>query len=387
MLSEYEERTAWKYMPISGRFPTHPDLLRKIDANGRFRPFMGSTVVFRLERHLRQYLRSAGDYLADRLGDMLANPLPLESIHLTLHDLVCPEHAQTPVVYTDEAEKAYSSAYRQEVARSLDQASRIVAEIQSECGDGDIALLADRVVNMVSKSLVLLLKPATERDYERLHDLYRRFDAVTPLPYLLTPHVTLAYFRPGEIDGNRLSEAVEAIQVAGDDPLPIPLSIRALTAQRFTDMAHYADVPTRLCFCCDGGMNRSVMAAAVLNHQARVRKLPVQAEARAAFRNTEGRAIPSEVVEALARQGISTEGIPHRARFLDHTDAFTFTRFVAMTGGAESRIAKIGAAEGNAVDAAGLFRDLPDPQYGAPYDTVLAEIVRRMERFLDSHEE
>ena len=186
---------------------------------------MGSTVVFRLEKHLRQYLCSVGDYLADRLGDMLANPLPLDSIHLTLHDLVCPENAQTPNVYTNEAKNAYSSAYLREVARSLEQASHIVAEIQGECGGEDIVLLADRAVNMVSKSLVLLMKPTTERDFERFLELYRRFDAVTPLPYPLTPHVTLAYFRPGTIDVNLLAvlalerKAVVAVEMTGNRKL------------------------------------------------------------------------------------------------------------------------------------------------------------------------
>ena len=53
-------------------------------------------------------------------------------------------------------------------------------------------MVADRIVNMVSKSLVLMLRPGTEEDFELLLEMYRRFDSVAALPYPLTPHITLA---------------------------------------------------------------------------------------------------------------------------------------------------------------------------------------------------
>ena len=76
VLSEHEARTAWKYKPISGHFSTHPGLAGKVNSNGQFRPFMGLTVVFRLEKRIRQYLRSVGDYLEGRLGICCRIPCP-----------------------------------------------------------------------------------------------------------------------------------------------------------------------------------------------------------------------------------------------------------------------------------------------------------------------
>lgn len=98
---------------------------------------------------------------------------------------------------------------------------------------------ADRVLNMVSKSLVLLLRPHSESDYALLLDLYQRFDSIVRLPYALTPHITLAYFRPGRIDGDRLGAAVEQVQIQKDHALSFCFTTEALTAQFFRDMQTY----------------------------------------------------------------------------------------------------------------------------------------------------
>ena len=262
--SDYETRTAWKYNPVSGRFQTHPGLLNKVDEEGAFRPYMGSTVVFRLDRQSRSYFRIVRQIIADGMQELFSETFPASEFHMTLHDLVSPEMTGVPHVYVDKSHTVYSPQYMTEVERSLAAASRVVAEIQREYAGEYIELLADRVVNMVSKSLVLMLKPATEIDYRFLLDLYHRFDGVKALPYPLSPHVTLAYFRPGEIDGELMSKAMERVQVDANDPMPVSLSIDGLTAQRFLNMAHYIDVPIKVCFCCDSGMNRSIMAAAVL---------------------------------------------------------------------------------------------------------------------------
>lgn len=383
LISDYETRTAWKYDSVSGRFPTHPGLLDKVDEEGAFRPYMGSTVVFRLDRQSRGYFQIVREIIMGGMKGLLSEPFPASAFHMTLHDLVCPEMTGVSQVYKDEARTGYSPQYMTEVERSLAAASRVVEEIRREYAGDRIELLTDRVVNMVSKSLVMMLKPATEIDYRFLLELYHRFDGVKALPFPLTPHVTLAYYRPGEIDGDLMSEVIEKVQVDANDPMPVSLSIDGLTAQRFLDMAHYTDVPIKVCFCCDGGMNRSIMAAAVLNQRAAERGLPVQAKARAAFPNTEGKLIPSEVKDILERHGISTAGLQEKAKFLKPDDTIVFSQFVAMTGGALMRIGELGE---EANEASTLFRDLPDPQYGASYDSVFEIISQRTEQFLDDME-
>lgn len=382
-LSEYEKRTAWKYNAITGRFSTHPALTNKVDDAGRFVPFPGSTVVFKLDRSACQYLQCVSGILQEKMRGMLAQPIPGASCHMTLHDLISPEQTDATAVFTDEARTAYTAQYLREVALSLEEAEKRVDEIRSDYSGRRIQMCADRVVNMMSKSIVLMLRPDTEEDYAFLLELYRRFDDIKDLPYPLTPHVTLAYFKPGEIDGDQLAEGISLIQVDGCDPMMLELSVEGLFAQRFDDMGHYADVPERICFCCDGGMNRSVMAAAILNHEAERRVIPIRADARAAFRNAEGHPVPPKVIETLAGHGISSEAITPKAQYLAKDDYVTFSSVIAMTGGALMRCAETGIPQDVYAMRNGLFLNLPDPQYGASHEAVYAIIHERVNRFLD----
>lgn len=70
------------------------------------------------------------------------------------------------------------NAYKQEIAHSLKKAAVIVQNIKKEYAGRKIMMTADRIVNMVSKSLVLLLKPQTEQDYTLLLELYHNFDDI-----------------------------------------------------------------------------------------------------------------------------------------------------------------------------------------------------------------
>ena len=205
LLEEYEHRTAWKYEPIRGDFSTHQDLQRKICSDGDYRAFPGSTAVFRLDRDAFRMTRLIQENLHRRLDEtgMLAKPLPSSTLHMTLHDLISPEQTLWEIG---------DHQYAREVENSLEQAQAMICGIQSRCAGETIVMVPDRIVNMVSKSLVLLLKPASERDYSLLLDMYRQFDAVKALPYPLTPHITLAYFRPGTIDGERLDAAIHDLQ-------------------------------------------------------------------------------------------------------------------------------------------------------------------------------
>ena len=383
LLSEYEKRTAWKYNAITGRFSTHPALINKVDAAGRFVPFLGSTVVFKLDRRVCQYLQCVSGILQEKPRGMMAQPIPGSAYHLTLHDLISPEQTDATAVFTDEARTAYTAEYLREVALSLVEAEKRADEIRSDYSGRRIQMRADRVVSMVSKSIVLMLRPATEEDYSFLLELYRRFDDIKNLPYPLTPHVTLAYFKPGEIDGDQLAEAIKLIQVEGCDPMTLELSVEGLFAQRFDDMGHYVDVPERICFCCDGGMNRSVMAAAILNHEAKRRRIPIRADARSAFPNIEGHSVPPDLIDTLAGHGILSEGITPKAQHLKKDDYVAFSSVVAMTGGALMRCTETGIPQDAYAMRSGLFLNLPDPQYGASYEAVYAIIHERVDRFLD----
>ena len=378
LLSDYERRTCWKYEPIRGAFHTHEGLTRKVAPDGSFRPFPGTTVVFRAGRMCLKgvgLMQRALYALLEGTG-MLSSPLPEATTHMTLHDLVSPEAC--------EADPADRERYDSETADSLNRAAAAVEEIRRTYAGQRVVMKADRIVSMMSKSLVLMLKPASEGDMELLLELYGRFDGIRRLAYPLTPHITLAYFRPGPLDGDRLGEAVDRVQIRPENAPEFTFYPEALTAQAFLDMRTYGDVPERLCLCCDGGLNRSVLAANILNRLAEERGLPVRAEARSAFRNTQGRAVPRQVWDVLEKHGIRPDLSYASARYLEDHELSWFTGFAAMTAGAADRIAWL-ELPGERTEASGWFFGVRDPEYGEiSYEDAFGELYRRAERYLDA---
>ena len=382
LLSDYEQKTAWKYAPISGSFHTHEGLNRKVNPDGSFAAFPGSTVVFRPGSDCAPIIQMMQGILHYRLSGagMLAAPLPASTGHMTLHDLISPELCASET----------SAEYSREVKDSVGKAARLVEDLREKYAGMKIVMAADRIVNMVSKSLVLMLRPQTERDYELLLEIYRPFDAIQTLPYVhlphLTPHITLAYFKPGVLDGDALGEAVNFAQINPDKAPVFAFSMEGLTAQRFLDMQTYLDVPERICFCCDGGLNRSVMAACILNHLAREKNLPVIGYARSAFSNTQWRPVPQQVWDTLKKNGIPPDVSFAAARYLEAEETSHFSAFAAITGSAMNRLSYFGLPAEKTEPASRVFFGVRDPEYGEiSYDKVFGELYQRCERYLAAY--
>lgn len=375
LLEEYELRTAWKYEPIRGTFHTAQGLENKIKPDGSYAPFYGSTVVFRSGRQELQMINMMQRLLHHKLesSGMLVSPLPVSTIHMTLHDLISPEFCTT--------DSGNQEEYHIEVAKSVKHAEVKVAEIRKEYAGLKITMVADRIVNMVSKSLVLLLKPQTEEDYKMLLEMYGRFDEVKRLPYPLTPHITLAYFKPGMIDGERLGEAVEFAQIHPDHAPVFEFYTEGITVQKFSDMKTYRDIPERICFCCDGGLNRSVMAANILNHMASEKNLPICGEARASYPNTQGWEIPQKTWEVLENNKVNPDKSHLTARYLEEYELSHFTAFAPISYGAMNLLSRLGIPEER------KWEDLlgvKDPAYeGISHEEAFKELYEKIEKLFE----
>lgn len=112
---DYEQRTAWKYESIRGSFHTAASLSNKVNSDGSYASYPGSTVVFRPGKQCLQIVQMMQKVLLYKLKDsnMLAAPLPASTIHMTLHDLVSPELCK------DEAE--YNSLETVSVKRTVSE--------------------------------------------------------------------------------------------------------------------------------------------------------------------------------------------------------------------------------------------------------------------------
>lgn len=193
---------------------TSAGLGEKVDLDGKLLPFPGNTVVFLLDEDTKAALGQVQENLHRRCGHMLAEPLEPSTFHMTLHDLA----------------NGQLLSQRENMAA---QAKIALDEIRG-AKLPPIPMKATWTFNMVSTSIVLGLAPQGEDAWARLDSLYERFQQIRPLPYALTPHITMAYFRPGVYgDTQALRQAV------GPVDLKVELEPKKLVLQNFDHMNAY----------------------------------------------------------------------------------------------------------------------------------------------------
>ena len=204
-------------------FTTGRKLPDKVDSSGFLKPFFGETTVFLLPDGLKDAIIESQNRLYEKAGDMLCvQRLSRDSLHMTLHDL------------WNEGERETRPA----PAYSHEQVCRVLESICRDYPDG-VRLRVICTMNMVNTSVVMGLIPASEPDGWSLSDMYSRLDELHPLGYGLTPHITLAYYRPGVYTEEKWSRLKEAFEVTG---YSFALSAEALHFQRFYDMERYETV-------------------------------------------------------------------------------------------------------------------------------------------------
>lgn len=213
------------FRSIREDFAVNPNLTKKVDEQGRLLPYAGNTVVYLLDDDTRQQLRQIRDELYRSAGEMLAEPLQESTFHMTLHDLAngCPG--------------------REGLAEWMRFTEARAAALLERWGTvPPIRMKATWLFNMVNTSIVLGLRPAEGEDWQRLDGMYMELENVVSLGYGLTPHITMAYFRPGTWSPDQIRRLAEAMR-----PVELDVELRGenLVLQSFSDMNHYETIRNR----------------------------------------------------------------------------------------------------------------------------------------------
>lgn len=205
-------------------FETPPSLLKKVDSQGNLLPFYGDTILFTLDDKCRQNLLQLQKALYEAAESVLSKPLSPQGFHLTLHDL-----SNGPSLSQLADTMARNAAGYRKICRDLDN-------------DGfpkQIRLHSTCVFQMMNTSIVVGYEPASAQEYDALMALYHRFDAICHLPYPLTPHVTLAYYRPGSVDSQTADALSQTCRLLSREKNELVLDSSHLYYAEFADMDHY----------------------------------------------------------------------------------------------------------------------------------------------------
>ena len=198
---------------------TAPGLREKVSPEGKLLPFPGNTVVFLLTQEEKEKIAAIRDRLTVMCPHMFGEDLESDTFHVTLHDLA------NGTLLSQREEMATLAKTRLDTIRSQSLAP--------------IPMQATWSFNMVNTSVVLGLEPIGEEAWQSLDSLYEQFQQVRFLDYALTPHITLAYYRPG-IYGEAETEKLRAVLKPID--LQITLHPERLVLQDFDHMNAYHTV-------------------------------------------------------------------------------------------------------------------------------------------------
>lgn len=213
----------FRSLPEWGDFTTNPNLTQKVTSVGTFVPFYGNTVVFDLCDETKMALQNLQKKLYKSAGWMLAQKLDQATFHMTLHDLANGTEMEENL--------------RMRMAEAAAKAKPILAQWQNR---PPLHMKTTWLFNMVNTSIVLGLAPADEESWHRLDEMYTALESVVRLGYALTPHITMAYFKPGiwsQYDLNFLRKALCPVE------LEVELKMEKLVYQEFRDMNHYGTMP------------------------------------------------------------------------------------------------------------------------------------------------
>lgn len=203
-------------------------LSSKIASDGKLSPYHGNTVVFPLV----DFEKGKIDYIQRKVRELfpfLGQKLSKDDFHLTLHDLF---HAKT----MEEVKSRINSS----TPRVRDLFNEVAQAINEKPSLRFIEMRPSMVLPSVNTSMVISYLPATKADHDKLFGLYKIFDSITVLPYMLRAHVTLDYFRPVSLSLTELNSLKNMVTEVNQLKLPtLKLDVLELSYQLFYDMDDY----------------------------------------------------------------------------------------------------------------------------------------------------
>ena len=210
-------------------------LICKVNENGSLKPFFGNTVVFLLDPAEKAEAKRLQACLytpfAENQHPFTAQPLKEETLHMTLHDLANPTTLQDG--HTVENTRAYA----------LEVLSRVKQDFSKP-----IKMRPKWLLSMMHTSILLGLLPADEDNCRRLLGMYECFHEVVPLkwPYL-TPHITLAYYKPMDVCFEDLQKLRAVLDAFNQNPPDFTFRLRPemLVYQEFDDMNSYRTITAK----------------------------------------------------------------------------------------------------------------------------------------------
>ncbi|MDE5769135.1 MAG: hypothetical protein K2H82_07090 [Oscillospiraceae bacterium] len=208
-----------------GDFIANASVAEKVNENHAFHPFYGDTVVFDLSEQEKSQLNHMIEQLYQEAPDCFSERLINSTMHMTLHDL-----SNFPVLA-----EVFDKMQENEI-----QLRQLLSDMPIP--EQSIQMKSQAVFNMVNTSLVLGLYPADAQEYKKLMYLYSLIDRIMKLPYPMTPHITLAYYRRKGFSQENKRKLEHVVNTLNQSSHTFHLTTKRLYYQHFESMNAYNNI-------------------------------------------------------------------------------------------------------------------------------------------------
>ena len=213
-------------LPVNSGMDINGNLWKKVDEFGKMKTFVGNTTVFLLPEEVKAKIHVIQNKLYEVCPDVFAEPLVADTFHITLHDLLNGEE---------------SDDLKWRIGEIQHKAKQFVYQIAEK--NEEIRLKSSVLFNMVNTSMVLGFEPADEESCQKMMEYYELLQEVVYLNYPLTPHVTVAYFKPCRIEAEQVHDIQNVIHwVNKQEAIEVTLNTKMLVYQLFQHMNCYYSV-------------------------------------------------------------------------------------------------------------------------------------------------
>ncbi|GBF82713.1 DUF1868 domain-containing protein [Aphanothece sacrum] len=232
--------------------PTYETQLQNIQKSPKFEnrqpvPFPGYTVITplyqddNLNREFYHNLATTQKELLEQIDSEILIPLPPESFHLTVADLIWNDGYRVSV--------EQHPNFHEKIRNCLRERFQTYQNLVSETGKSQWQLVG---LLVFPRALVVGLVPCNESSYDKIvklrQSIYQNLDLIglgVQQQYHFTAHVTLGYFDaiPSELDRDYLANILASFNDKWLGTDPQILTIDKVELRRFEDMTNYLADP------------------------------------------------------------------------------------------------------------------------------------------------
>lgn len=209
---------------LQNGFIVNEKLNYKVQKDGKFKHFDGNTIVMGIPNNMYDILSNYQNVLYKYCSNVLAERIPKETFHMTVHDL--------NNLYND----AYKNCKNKQGLFNNNYQSyiKILKDIDIE---QTIDFKIFDIFSLNNKSIVVRMVPNSEKDFNVWINLYKKFDNILnkkePMKMM---HITLAYFKPNQNLNYQYLSIINEIQIP--DTI-FKFKFKDLKYSEFEDMANY----------------------------------------------------------------------------------------------------------------------------------------------------